>query len=754
MCWVYTKQQATDSHSIPELNEAKILCTARHSRLPHLDKMKCKACGTERITVSYQARAADEASRVVETCASCPLDPTRLSVSMPPSPRHRRFVSLPPRPRASVYTNSDGWVSTTRHYLSYTAPPGTKKFDALAYSRSLGTVYPIVDVSTGHTDLGDLSTEGPLRGQVCVERTRRKIMPHVDLVQVCVYEPLGCLDRVSLSFTGTVAEARHEDGLLFSVHKRVTSDDCVMSVEYKVYIDNSGYSALSAATEHIITHAWEWEGAYKCFQGSMVSSALNYCPRAWDVASHEQAGHVYTAKIDGERQFVFVQWQACMVFRKGGPMPLVGVCLLEHPLVLTRPVILDIEATATHGNFLIDMLSKVDGSPPPETRNIAWTLREFCALRPLMSPFCVGVRQYFSDLAKATEQSESTSCPTDGVISIPLTSTSSKKLKSAKAIELKLGDDNKLLTDDGHTLGTLPVGLVTAEKGDTVEIRVTRVPRSKRLQVHSAFVRVDKLRANSTEAVHNILASFSKVKMTEETLRRNALLWCNSLRRRLFREALSGSGEKRIVLDIGSGTGQAIDSMPSDDTVSYILVEPDEMRCRQLAKRVGVLNISTEPSQLISKIKALKSRSIKYCIICCTLEALLEDDALCSALAPELRAVTSFFSAQYVAPSLYTIASNWDVRILGCAYLYDGVGVGGYLVDTLGVVMKRENNDTCMVRWGGDKIYTEPYTEKSTYLTFSSVTRARDLHEHPEGYGKEEVEKICDKIWVIDTQPT
>lgn len=42
--------------------------------------MKCAACNSKFTTIEYQARAADEAQTVIETCPKCPLDAGKLTL--------------------------------------------------------------------------------------------------------------------------------------------------------------------------------------------------------------------------------------------------------------------------------------------------------------------------------------------------------------------------------------------------------------------------------------------------------------------------------------------------------------------------------------------------------------------------------------------------------------------------------------------------------------------------------------------------
>ncbi|KAH9875771.1 hypothetical protein IAQ61_003235 [Plenodomus lingam] len=69
------------------------------------------------------------------------------------------------------------------------------------------------------------------------------------------------------------------------------------------------------------------------------------------------------------------------------------------------------------------------------------------------------------------------------------------------------------------------------------------------------FKRVDKVKANGTSAVMAVLSSFSLVRRDDETRRREVLMWCDSLKQHLIKLALERKGSRKVVIDVGTGTG-------------------------------------------------------------------------------------------------------------------------------------------------------------------------------------------------------
>ena len=123
--------------------------------------------------------------------------------------------------------------------------------------------------------------------------------------------------------------------------------------------------------------------------------------------------------------------------------------------------------------------------------------------------------------------------------------------------------------------------------GDVVEVRMKIRSNGKDLDSKPLLERVDKVHANSTSAVLAVLSSFGCVSRDDETRRREVLLWCDSLEHHLFRLALEKRGSRKIVFDVGTGTGQSLDVLRPDKGVSYLMVEPSEKRCNMLVRRTG-----------------------------------------------------------------------------------------------------------------------------------------------------------------------
>nr|POF11846.1 hypothetical protein CFP56_78076 [Quercus suber] len=306
-----------------------------------------------------------------------------------------------------------------------------------------------------------------------------------------------------------------------------------------------------------------------------------------------------------------------------------------------------------------------------------------------------------------------------------------------------------LVTSDGDVVierTTLPSGAVP---GQVLELRFSLQCKGKAIAHRPAFPRVDKASANGTIAVRNVISSFTSVRKDQETRRRGVLLWCETLRGVLLKQAIASTTHRKIILDIGSGTGQSLDTLTADKGVSYILVEPDSNKCEMLKRRISGSRVVSNPREILSNMKALKSGLQTYMVLNCALRDIVQDEQLMRTISSELLAATAIFSAHYVIPELYDLSNYWSVPIVGCMYPYNGVTVGESLVSCLGITMRRASESECEVTWGGDAMYMEPCTTTQEYQAFASVFPASDLLPCPSFKLDKEIFGVCSKVHVV-----
>lgn len=707
----------------------------------------CPACGSEIVSVSFQARAADEPARTIESCPQCPLMTRRISIATPkqsnytslPKHVHRRFKSAP-------VSRSQGTASRT--YIEMVCPHEGWAGPPPIYHENIRMPLPVIHSDHAPARRGYVYAAGEFKSMIVVHRSSSSITPvlirhAVDTYHLKEEDTVGAAEK-----DGEVAVYPAELGLVCYLHKRVTEK----GVSLTVAIEAGAGTPVEIRRAVYALHSIPWLrfSITDVLTVAELSMARNLSPRAWDSAYRNLSGHVFLHKPDGERCYGIIYGVVFYLFRKGRSLPLVGWRVLDRERV-GKPIILDLENTVSSGCILIDMITDRHGSWSPARREYLWVLKEFSSIAALSAPIVITVRRCYGSLSDAAHSVLAARYPTDGVLAIQAGGTTSKKMKKERSVELQVGGDLSLRSSDGkvvvewgHDPGRLTPGTV-------VELRFRLMSTGKKILCSSPFVRNDKAAANNSTAIGNVLASFRGVAKDDEIRRRGVLTWCYSLRSSLIDRALSAPGARKLVMDIGTGTGQSLDDLTAGRGVSYILVERNAQCCLQISRRLRLGRIETDPRRLLSVVRSLKSGSSTYCIMNCGLEDILADREVMTLLSSELKAAVCTFSAHYVIPAVYELTSSWGIPVIGCVYTYDGVEVGECLVDTLGVTMRRRSPNECTVKWGQDDEYSEPYTLASYYEVFCSTTRAIDQVDHPSEEIDRDVYNICSKVLIVSS---
>lgn len=693
-------------------------------------------------------RAADEAHTSVWSCDMCPLDPSKISFS---------------RPRASTIES----FPRRLHFRSMSEPKYASRRQAMVSSfveiQLPGFLHSAIPQSSTKNDRrpcsvpdGKYSTlarayyhnAGLYSGEIVREVNSEELSPNCSVKHVVRYkveEESALGETESDGMVSTLSLRRGTNAYFYS---RKEGDKNVHRVV--VHVGCRGWRETVRAMQSLYDCGLPWPGIAGFIGRDYLSTINNLSPRAWDSKRIQRKGASYTPKVDGERVYVLVFSGVMHVFSKSKGYPHIGCRPLSKKVDRSSPVVIDAENTVSHGIFLIDMLTSCDGKPSPRERDYKWSLGQMQKLTALGESIPVKIKPYSQSLLQAEQMSLSALYPTDGVIALWPGTTTSRKMKLEKSIELRVGHDSCLYTSDGDAVFSevdVPPGV---EEGDVVEVRLKLSPNGKDVMTKPIFTRVDKASANGTSAVMAVLSSFSSVKRDNETRRREVLMWCDSLKQHLIRSALEKKGSRKVVLDVGAGTGQSLDILGPDRGVSYLLLEPSEERCQMLKRRTGGARIMKDPREVMSAMRPLKSGSQTYVIANMGLSELSSDEELMKFIKDEIAFVSCTFSAHFVVAELYDICSYWQIPMVGCMYTYDDVEAGEALVDTLGVSMKRVSDNSCKVKWGGDVEYTEPYTTTQEYHPFCTVTRAIDIVPPPNKESDIDAWNICSKVYMIE----
>lgn len=715
---------------------------------PHkTERGRCLACGSEIKEHMYQARAADEAHTSIWSCDNCPVDASRVSTSIPRQSPHTSFprrlhVRVPSNEKCPSHRSS---VKVSCLEVSLADVPHS----FVGVERKQNIRVPCIVPGEGplaHYRAHYLKS-GAYQGNVIRLGGSESLSPRCAIQIVYTYgqqdQPDGCEE-----VDGTVSEVELGAELKAYFYHRVIAGHHNYTLSIPMGQVRWPYVRDTLMLMQCL--GIHWPGILGFVTRDKLGSINNLSPRAWDSKRIQKRGAVYTPKVDGERVYVLVYGGVAHVFSRGGKYSHIGLRVVERPIDGGLVVVVDAENTVSHGLVFIDMLTDSNGKAAPRERDIKWSLEEFRKLTSRSGGMIVSMKPYTDSLVEAERISSMSLYPTDGIVGIWPGTTTSRKIKSIKSIELELLEDMSLATSDGDVVVKgvdVPRGTV---KGDILEVRFKLNRDGSSIRALPLFKRTDKLKANSTSAVSAVLSSFSTVKKDDETRRRGALMWCESLKQHLFKKMLDLKGSKKIVLDIGTGTGQSLDVLSSERGVSYILVEPDEGRCKSLQRRTGVKKVVSDPRDLMFEVRALKLGIRTYAVANMELCAITSDEDLMRVLKEEVAFVTATFSAHFVVQELYYICTYWSLPMVGCLYAYDEVEVGECLVNTLGVKMKRISPVTCEVKWGGDHVYTEPYVTTLEYRSFCTPVKAIEILQPPNRDLDRDVWDICSKVYVVE----
>lgn len=709
--------------------------------------------------VEYQARSADEATRVAVTCPMCPLDSSKVKVHYRPL-NHPRGMTIPTRPavqqqgatrvvedrkiwriRVEVTDQNKTPITHNRHITS-----------SISTRRSRSVEYPkTLESNPRYQYTGP--TEGYCEAVAeCIPVGLGAVLEVIQLYTVVTSDGLMSPSGTPALYRGSGSRIcngtyeiieRNNDGVVYYY---------TSSVPPKTYVVVQRSRDIEA---HNIARMVSDMYSKTCAPTSMFSyidrrTIAEYCnlaPRAWDTSSPPTSGYVFTSKPDGERMWLVRYGLFWYGFSFKLSKDLVKWWWGDNPGPPTkRHIVMDTEYVANYGFIFIDSLTHEDGTTVPAVRGIEYSLDIVNKVQALYPDNPVKIRTYFDDAKAALEYSLSREYPTDGVLAIRNGSTETLKVKSVKSVELLLESDGSLVTADGDAVAKLD-SFQQHSVGEVIEVRFTAKEGDTTINVIDMFPRSNKTTPNSTEAVTNILRSCVEPKSGSDKERIMVVRWCNALCSLIIERAMKCDNTKHIVLDIGTGSGQSLDRLKRSDSVSFIYLEPDKDRARAVARRSGARMVS-DPLVVGTMVSSLKSRKTTQIVLNCSMEELMENQECCSRLMPELKCAICTFSAHFVVEQLSLLKHKYNVRIFGCMYTYDWAR-GGVLVDSCGSSMVMVSDREAIVSWGREAQYKEPVTYQQDYYGTGSVVMGSDLLPLPSGPDSGDPAEVCRHIRVI-----
>lgn len=710
--------------------------------------IKCKACGSELQTRDVQMRSADEAHTSITSCPNCPVNPNKInSNKIPATPLkgiHRRVMrrSLPVIPTkfdngkcaytlvADIPLSHDlmNVELNLLHLIQYLYIHNRRLSDA-----TIGQKTPPFFVVNG------------IYKDNCVSYNNRKLIGiglYIETYNILTYN-----------------ESSNEQAIIKGRYLNWDKIDKYSSYIYSEYngtnrklIVDLGYDIpskyiLKDIVTYIYSHGIIPDNISKYISRNTVNVFGNLAPRRWDASIPPETGYKFTCKPDGQNMWLF--WIG-NVWYKFKPNCREGIKAWSWTDSANNNdmIVLSVEDMSSHGYIVIDCFTDENGNIAKDSRDIDWVVNTAQLIMKNNKKIPLLIRKYFDDYKLAEEYSSKLPYPVDGIVAVRNGSTEILKIKSIRSMELYLSEDNILTTSDNIPVIKCPDSVSNRYKTGTIfEVRF-KVINTNTIHVFDLFQRTDIYNANLSDAVSNIIRSDCKLVTPDDNERRVALLWCNNLRKQLYQLAYDHNSSKSIIVDIGTGTGQSLDAIIQSETVSYVFIEPDTVRCKSIARRLDVKRILKDPGDIIPIIKSLKTRSVKYAILNSTISEIVKHSRALDILFSEAKSVTCTFSIHFITDELRYIVSNYNTPIYGCAYTYDNA-VNGILVDSCGVLMKQTDSDNATVKWGGDKQYNEPVTLQRDYAGIGKTIPGSDVVNLPDKNLTNGAYNICRHVTVV-----
>ena len=724
-----------------------------------LSNNRCAACGGKFLVQYYQRRAADEPPDKVEYCPHCPLDVRKLNL-IPQSysiatRTHRRTVT--PHKRTSTIISDTLYRSGSRVCILIEGAAANRCMKRAKDNNFQAQIITTVTIPVSRgpgKGLTDYYTSSVVKGEAHIVSSSNVIAPLIQVQELDVYR-LKQSDRPKYEeYASGYETILPPVGTAEYMFLRTTDSFDRAKLYILLHEGLSEFDRPEERVLHILEEIlaiYGTESSIKSFMSpSIISSLYTQSAKAYDWPSAPETGYSYTWKPDGER-FWYIRYGTVWLFSRRLLSGSITGWNLENSVRIANKVgpVLDVEVMIGHDPILIDVLVSESGTCTAPTRSLRDVLDTYYSIENIGVP--IHVREYYSKESDVYRNESTLTYPVDGVVGIQDGSMTIIKLKSTKSIELSLGEDGTLSTSDD-----IPIASSELQKlydpGSIIELRITKQRNSKGLSVDEIILRTDKAKANSYKVCVDIMHTMLDKPETLE--RRRALVWCNTVRHKLHQISASPSERGRVVLDIGAGDGQEVSDYSNDPNVTYMLVEPDERKCRGLIRRLqgkGTSRLFNGAIHFSHVIASLSTGNLRYAVICATFSDILKQENCIKILRGCIRYCIASFSISYIRNDLVRLAMS-GIDIIGCGYMYDDIDNEGYLVNEYGVIMKQTANNRASVRWGSDKVFEECAIHKSDFKDIFHIRNATELVPVFRSDNTGLLNTVSSKVYVISTR--
>ena len=735
----------------------------------------CPACGSSYETIYYQRRAADEPPDEVSYCVNCPLDTRKLKLNEFNTRNTRDNNHVRPATYRRSTSSIDAYTKQYKHITNIRSlqDEGYRlciHVEGMAATRCYkqaiqdNKVFNPVVVNTVATQIGKTKKLVQLyknsvfqnEGHILLNSTR--IAPFVSLDQLSIYSQRqgtsnSCVELVVAYETAIENMEYAEFTILRSLQNgRQPALLIFLPVSFDI---SKSVERICLSVLHQVLTKYGTERTIKSFVSSqMISTLFVQSGKAYDWPSAPDQGYVYTWKPDGER-FWYLRYGSVWIFCRrllSGRITGWNIATTLQEVDKVGPV-LDVEVMIGYPPILIDLLVLDSGKPTPPLRSLDFVLESFKYIKNIDIP--IAVRDYYKSQQELLDTKDLVPYPTDGVVGIQDGSMNIIKLKDTKSVELKLKENGDLVSAEDKLVVQSNLQNIYPPNS-MIEVRFTKQSGLDNPIITETLLRTDKIKANAYDVCEDIMNTIST--MPDALARRNAVQWCSSIRQKINQIASKTVGKGRVILDIGAGDGQAISDYTTDPNITYVLIEPDPVKCQKLIRRLtepgkGKSKLFEGAQHIVKVIGLVSNRTLKYAVLQATIGDVLKQQHCIRTFKASVRYCIASFSISHIVSELQQLALN-GIDVIGCGYMYDSTDEKGILVNECGVTMEliSMNPSLASVKWGGDKVYTERAIRLKDFKDVFHIRLARTLVPVFNSEESPLLTTISSKVYIISTK--
>lgn len=712
--------------------------------------LKCGYCGAKLTRLTYQARSADEGSKVIDVCESCRLDMGKvmsikeLTTYKGPVPD----IRLTSRPKPIRMKNvglteleiSCGSTMAKTAYVFFSDPNRSWKDAGYTPFRISGTYKAkssivIYDGKEYSCMLRKrLIKDGGTEYVAKYNYKREGICPGVSLSisqewkveDYSLDDPIddGSFTRYTVNYMNFVMSATKLNARSASLYSFEVEIPCENSMNLVIPKDKV-MQALA-----IMYRFCKFDPSSFPIPGTLKQMIVRSKSTAYDgIIPLKEDDYVYVPKVDGERH-IAIQFGSVWLFADSRCENVIGYKLAtEFNFYRSYGWILDLEATMEGFLVLIDIFATDDGSVCRSARNYEFVYELGCTITQLKG---LVVRNMCNTYKEAVVYAEELGLRYDGIMAVVKSGLVCIKIKDDIAIELnvtKTGGVMRLSSSAGKEFDVVTDHYRVRENsrhkdpfkvGSVVELRLKRI--GNRIgngyngvvshKITDIINRPDKRYGNGTDVVCDIIQSQENGHSVGRMMMRAITDTCFGVRDTCYDIAYKKASEfGRVLIDVGCGRGQFLPSIMEKGFDKIIFIEPDKKSVKQLMSQFGKMYELSEIDKhsIPTVLSGIKSRESYRIVFNCSFAEFSEISTLAK-FDSYIGAIMCSFSFNYVFREVSM--RKYDKKVVGSCYTYDEAVDGVLYSDNWISMVLDETGKSANVRWENDR-YNEPALTRS-----------------------------------------